>query len=403
MLTARSKTFSSLAAVLPALLWAAAAHADGIFPSYHYFDLYVISGPSGYTLQFSQSNTIVAGQAIATGYQYTGSVPTNQLALLYNVTGTPSVLNPNGIPAAVAGTDGTQQVGTLNPLANNPHAALWSGTAASAVDLNPAGYGLSCALGVGGNQQVGWGYPDGSQHALLWTGTAGSAVDLQPNGFTGSVANGTNGHQQVGYGTVGTGQNALLWNGTAASAVNLNPAGYTGSVALVTNGSQQVGYGFAPFSSQSHALFWNGTAASAVDLNPAGFSESGALGTNGIYQVGAGTPLGGGLSYAMIWDSTPLYYENLGGLLPSSKFKSSQAISIDAAGDVFGFAMDANGETHAIEWTTGARVPEPGSDGLLAMGVLSLLTLRPRGRWRPESLRGLNPAWRPCWPPATTH
>ena len=75
------------------------------------------------------------------------------------------------------------------------HALLWSGTAASAVDLNPVGFTFSEARGVFGGQQVGYGYGPATggtfNHALLWSGTAGSAVDLQsflPENYTGSDA-----------------------------------------------------------------------------------------------------------------------------------------------------------------------------------------------------------------------
>jgi hypothetical protein len=75
---------------------------------------------------------------------------------------------------------------------------------------------------------------------LLWTGTADSAVDLNPTNlptFNESVAVGTNGRQQVGYGS-GPGfpvVQALLWNGTANSTVNLHallPPGFMGSEAF---------------------------------------------------------------------------------------------------------------------------------------------------------------------------
>jgi hypothetical protein len=58
---------------------------------------------------------------------------------------------------------------------------LWSGTAASFVDLNPAGFTFSAGHGVFGNVQVGngEGLATGNRsHALLWSGTAGSWQDL---------------------------------------------------------------------------------------------------------------------------------------------------------------------------------------------------------------------------------
>ena len=62
------------------------------------------------------------------------------------------------------------------------------------VDLHPAGFTNSYALGVSGGQQVGYGdHADGTQHALVWTGTAASVVDLHtflPAGYLSSVATG---------------------------------------------------------------------------------------------------------------------------------------------------------------------------------------------------------------------
>jgi hypothetical protein len=63
---------------------------------------------------------------------------------------------------------------------NYEHALLWNGTAASVVDLHPAGFSDSNATAVSGAGQVGYGYSEGSNHAFLWSGTAASALDLHP-------------------------------------------------------------------------------------------------------------------------------------------------------------------------------------------------------------------------------
>jgi PEP-CTERM motif len=52
---------------------------------------------------------------------------------------------------------------------------------ASAVDLNPPGFNFSAAQGTNGTQQVGTGSGPATgnvYHALLWTGSAASAIDL---------------------------------------------------------------------------------------------------------------------------------------------------------------------------------------------------------------------------------
>lgn len=76
-------------------------------------------------------------------------------------------------------------VGTVNrwgasgpATGNNTHAILWTGTAASAVDLNPSGFTSSQANGVTDGEQAGSARSaNGVSHAMLWRGTAASAVD----------------------------------------------------------------------------------------------------------------------------------------------------------------------------------------------------------------------------------
>ncbi len=65
------------------------------------------------------------------------------------------------------------------------------------VDLNPLG-AVSSAEGVYGNQQVGDSGPGGA-HAAIWSGTASSCVDLNPDGAIQSRALATSVSQQAGY------------------------------------------------------------------------------------------------------------------------------------------------------------------------------------------------------------
>src|SRR5207302_1700490 len=108
--------------------------------------------------------------------------------------------------------------------------------AASWVDLNPSSTSTSVAYGVDGNQQVGSVTPVLGRdhgHASLWTGTAASWVDLEPAPAPGvfdivvSVANAVQGGQQVGtitYNVVGSlVDHAGYWSGTAKSWVDLHP------------------------------------------------------------------------------------------------------------------------------------------------------------------------------------
>ena len=88
---------------------------------------------------------------------------------------------PNG--AAAFGVGDGQEVGQVYLRNGKEDATIWTGSAASAVDLGPTdlpGYVETSALWTNGIQQVGYGYPSTvSSNALVWTGTANSAVDLQ--------------------------------------------------------------------------------------------------------------------------------------------------------------------------------------------------------------------------------
>ncbi len=94
-------------------------------------------------------------------------------------------------------------------------ASLWSGTAASWVDLTPTGatrFARSRAFGVQGGQQVGYATVGDHERASLWRGTAGSWVDLHAflsTSFTVSYAYGISHDQGATY-IVGTGFNSTL-------------------------------------------------------------------------------------------------------------------------------------------------------------------------------------------------
>lgn len=67
------------------------------------------------------------------------------------------------------------------------------GTAASWVDLHPTGASESRAWAVSGGRQVGWATFGGNYHVSLWSGTAASRVDLHallPGDYTLSCAKG---------------------------------------------------------------------------------------------------------------------------------------------------------------------------------------------------------------------
>ena len=343
--------------------------------SYSYTNLYTLTPPSGFTAVFpsQQPEDIASGQAVGEA-----SSTSTYHAMVFNG-GVVTDVNPAAfLKSEALGTNGINQVGYgFLTSTGVSHALLWSGSAASAVDLNPtSGFNGTFAYGTGGIQQVGNGTnsSSGSMNALLWSGSAASVVNLQPTtGFGSSAAFGTDGVQQAGYGYITSGPtHALLWSGTAASVVDLNPVSGAGSVAYYTFGGQQVG---VLANGSSHAMVWNGTAASAVDLNPTnltGFTTSYAYGTNGIQQVGTGSGIatgGDSHQHALLWSDTSNSAIDLGALLPSS-IVSSEAYSIDATGNVFGIATDSSGVYYATEWSA---VPEPSATVMLAIAAVAFL------------------------------
>jgi hypothetical protein len=290
---------------------------------------------TGNFVDLSPTDTSIyfGGAALGTdGAQQVGDVmnTTNDgdHAVLWNGTASSMVdLNPNGMNESVAyNTNGTQQVGAGQNSSAGYQAFLWNGTAASAVDLNPTvltGISTSVAYGTDGTQQVGYGAGTrtggaSNDHAMLWTGTAASAVDLNPTdlkGFSFSTAYAISGNQEVGlaYGSATNNiSQAMLWNGTAASAVDLSPTdqGSIGiSEALDTNGTDQVGWAQVGENGQECAILWNSSAASALNLNTILPSTGTWIGSQAdyidsygnIYGYGYGTYGGVSGTFAVEW------------------------------------------------------------------------------------------------------
>ncbi len=204
------------------------------------------------------------------------------------------------------GTYGGQQVGFgERPVytVTYQNALLWNGGVVTNLHPTQLFYSFSKAFGISNGQQVGYisnaSYPYGEtlsyhplSHAVLWTGTAASAVDLNPVGFTASEALATNGTQQAGWAFNGASQHAALWSGTPDTFVDLNPLGYNDSRITALTATQQVGDGWVgpmgAAGSVRHALVWSGTPESVVDLNqflPPGYTHAVATGIDGNGDV----------------------------------------------------------------------------------------------------------------------
>jgi probable HAF family extracellular repeat protein len=325
--------------------------------------------------------TAQGGQVVGSGRHIFGA----QHAFLWTNNGSVIDLNPPSSAGSNAyGVSNNQEVGA----AYAGHAVLWSGTAASAVDLHPAwATGISLAQGTDGTRQVGWTSRSGI-HATFWSGTAASAVDLHPAGYENSQAFGVSATKQIGYGSfgnVGNNWHALLWSGTAASVVDLHPAQLQLglSFAFGIGGNQQVGYGNGNGNGiDDHAVLWTGTAASAVDLNPTDYLRSHAFGTNGVKQVGYAFDTFAADNHAIVWSGDANSFVDLNAMFPpgSGSFLQTAAYTIDGSGTIYGIADGTYNNvfgTYAVQWVP---VPEPATALSFAIGISLLFSRSHRRR-----------------------
>ena len=174
-------------------------------------------------------------------------------------------LNPAGATQSAAlGVGGGQQVGYA-VFGGTQHAALWTGRPASFVDLNPpqveddgvwlyASYSFASA--TDGAHQAGgaWGYGGGG---ALWSGTAASYLQVGP------VITGISGDWRVGNVDTSGGYWAVLWSAATGAFEYLPPSGAWGSSARAVSGRWQVGTVY--MTEDPHAALWSGTPSSNVN------------------------------------------------------------------------------------------------------------------------------------------
>ena len=227
--------------------------------------------PAGYVL-----STVIGmgnGQMVGAGNLIDPAQPDSNIqhALLWNGLSAASVvdLHPGGgwRSSFAYAAAGGRQVGALMN-SSSEHAVIWSGSARALVDLHSSKFMSTVAYGIWGTQQVGYGYmkaagPHGTtifvNHGLLWSGSAASMVDLHPAGFSHSFVRGLNGSRQVGFGYIGTTYHALVWSGTAASAIDLHQfvTGFPESDAFAIDAAGNiVGVAGDSLTDIWHAILW---------------------------------------------------------------------------------------------------------------------------------------------------
>ena len=366
--------FSMLRALLAAVLLcvlANSAHSQWTVTYLH---------PAGaiQSYAYGVSAVDVVGEETASGLDYHAARWTGSAASFVD-------LNPAGARSSTLyGTDGVHQVGSASG-----HAGIWSGTAASFVDLHPSGHSqnsFSVAYSVQGNLQAGVLAEDSNSPYLpaSWNSTAASYANISTATGYGSSAYillgnyGTDGVSIVGttMRPSGNPQHAGLWKFGPDSFTDLNPVNATDSGAYAVDGNLQVGY--AAFASPGHAALWKGTAASFTDLNPAGASNGSVLyGVSGGYEVGYAMFGSTIAPNAGIWSGTPGSFVNLHSFLsPDFLWSEAQAVwtdgtTIRVAG--WGIKGSPNGGSQAILWTL--TVPEPACLPIIA-GIFSAAAWR---------------------------
>lgn len=291
------------------------------------------------------------------------------------------------------------------------HAAIWSGSAASWIDLQPEGVQFSYVTGISGNQQMGTVLTDGSLYrAGLWNGSAATYIDLTPDSLSEADGTDTDGFQQVGWGKQGLTRQACLWSGTKASYVPLDAPGGGDTWAYAVHDGKQVGT--AMIGSQEVACMWSSTTASFLNLNPIGASSSDGSAIYGNTQGGSAKFDGtwepviwggsaescirlapglngdvsdiydnyqvGGLyldsdNHASLWTGSTASWFDLSSLLPDN-YSYSSATNIWGDGtNLYISGQAKNDDTNrmeAIMWVQ--SVPEPAITSIMLFGLVGL-------------------------------
>jgi hypothetical protein len=317
------------------------------------------------------------GRGAASGIQVGEFNGTSHAALWTGSAGSLVDLHPTGVGAVSSiayAAALTEQAGAVT-FGFSSHASLWKGSAATWVDLNPIGISSSLARATDGGNEVGE-INVGAAHAAYWSGSPGAYMDIHPGVADASGAYDVQGGEIAGVAVISGGTHAAYWTGITHMFTDLHPAGASNSWALAVTATQQGGW--AALGSGVHAALWSGSAASFVDLNP-----SATVGSE-IYGMDTGVQVGyeqvGSALHAALWHGTAASFVDLQSFMPSG-YSNSQARAVwtDGAGavQVVGYAdhaTDSGTRIEAILWTA---VPEPASLTLISALIPALLR-RPR-------------------------
>ena len=203
---------------------------------------------------------------------------------------TATVLHPAGFSGSgINDIRPGQQIGYV-VVGQEPRAAVWSGTAASRVVLEPNTF--SYAQAAGASRIFGARLNNtGSTDPGSWTASPGSWVPLNCGPYITGAPRASFANSLAGILGDGVVNRAALWPTPGSAPVVLHPTSASVSSSFVAGMSadQQVGNVFgevSPFNFVYRAALWSGTAGSFVELGSSSFVDSYATGVDAGVQVG---------------------------------------------------------------------------------------------------------------------
>ena len=261
--------------------------------------------------------------------------------------------------AAGVNTAGTV-VGYYTSSESTELACKWNSSSSSLTPLDPVGMtGLGRSTAFGGVSQANGintaglivgnaSTTDGVQDAFLYSGT--KMYDLGTHGGTASTANAINDNGLI----VGNITNSDGSTSAFSYAYNaFDPTSGTSNDTQLPDHFSLLDPGTTPIFSSTNALSVNLNGSIVGDaVEPDGITN-----TAFLYQPGNGI-------------------ESINSLVSGSTLDVQFATGINDAGAISGYAVDSNGNLHAVLLTPGSDVPEPASIGILSLMSGALLRRR---------------------------